>query len=554
MKGFACLLCLSSCVTVFAQAPTKPTIESTPANDSFSQFISVVQTNGSVPTNGSVQGSTSAVESGPARDGELLLADVIASVYRSFPEIAAARQQAAVAGGEWTSAYGAYDTKLGAYSLSESLGFYENYRSGLGAARQTWWGGYLSAGYRIGRGSFQPWYKERETNKGGELRIGFVQPLLQGRAIDAQRVAVFQASLRQDAAQPIVQRAILQTSREAASLYWQWVAAGAIFEAQRELLTLAEKRNEQFEAGVEAGKFAEIDLILNQQLVAERRATLLQIEQKFRAASFKLGVYLRDANGEPMVPSDEWLPQRFPSISKPPSTDIAADLAAALARRPEPQLLQFELRRIQLERRLASNQLMPRFDLVTEVSQDVGESLKVPDDKGDFQMVLGVQSEVPIQRRKARGKLQSTAAKSAQVNEKIRLIQNKIAAELQIANNALQLASQIVEQSELSLRAAFETLERYRFAFSKGKIDLIYLNLLETKANETEIKLVEAQQEWFDALAGMQFALGLDPLDQAMNISVVPPSDVPGPGHLPKTNITNSDEFEHDWELHSNPK
>ncbi len=112
-------------------------------------------------------------------------------------------------------------------------------------------------------------------------------------------------------------------------------------------------------------------------------------------------------------------------------------------------------------------------------------------------------------------------------------MQDKIAAELQTAYNALTLSAQIVQQSEISLRAALETLERYRFAFEKGKIDLIYLNLLEVKVNESEIKLVESQRVWFAALADLQITLGLDPLDQAMKVSSLPDSDMPGPGHLP---------------------
>ena len=96
-----------------------------------------------------------------------------------------------------------------------------------------------------------------------------------------------------------------------------------------------------------------------------------------------------------------------------------------------------------------------------------------------------------------------------------------------------------------------ETLERYRFAFDRGKIDLIYLNLLETKANESEIKLVESQRHWFAALAQLQVALGLDPLDQAMTVSALPPSDMPGPGRLPKLQPPEPQALEKDWELHS---
>ena len=485
---------------------------------------------------------------------KLTLADVIASLYRAYPEIAAARQQNPLAAGQQIEAMGAFDTKLEAYTLNEPTGFYENSRHGIGVARQTWWGGYLSAGYRIGRGAFQPWYKERETNEGGEFSVTSAFPLLQGRALDSARVAVFQASVARQMSGPMVQQAILEASREATLVYWQWVATGAISQAQRELLELAEQRGKQYQAGVQAGKFAEIDLILNQQLIAERRANALETEQKFRALAFRLSLFLRDQVGRPMLPRNEWLPNQFPVIEAPPPGDFQQDLADALARRPEPQLLQLEIRQLQLERQLAQNMLLPTLDVVAEASQDVGAQATSARDKGQFELVVGLQGEVPIQRRKARGKIQSVSAKTTQMLHKLELQRNTFGAELQTAYNSLVLATQIVQQAEISLRAAFETLQRYRFAFERGKIDLIYLNFLESKVTETEIKLVGAQQGWFEALARMQYALGLDPLDQAMIIAELPFSTRPGPGNLPATSTPNAQQLDADWKVHNTPQ
>jgi outer membrane protein TolC len=484
----------------------------------------------------------------------LLLSDVMASLYRSYPIILAARLESSRTRGELVAAYGSFDTKLYGSSIAEPTGFYRNYRSGLGVARQTWWGGYLSAGYRLGRGVYQPWYLERETEKGGEFKVGWTQPLLQGRAIDANRVAIFQASLAQQAAAPIQQQAILDAAREAANFYWDWLAAGAMYEAQRELLALAEERGEKFEDGFKAGKFAEIDVILNRQLIAERKSKVIESEQKYRATTFKLSLFLRDEQGQPMIPDDQWLPEHFPIIETPPVGDYQTDLGNALARRPEPRLLQLEIQQVNLDRRLAQNDLLPALDFISETSQDIGQPGSKSNDKGEFELVVGVQGEVPIQRRKARGKIQSTSAKIAQIEEKLRLQRDKIGVELQTTYNALQLSTRIVEQAEVSLRAAFESLDRYRFAFERGKADLIYLNLLETKANETEIKLVDAQRSWFSSLANMQAALGLDPLDQAVQVSSLPFSERPGPGNLPTINSPDPEVLNRDWKLHSTPR
>ncbi|MCO8122961.1 TolC family protein [Stieleria sp. TO1_6] len=548
---------LPASAAVAQQPPQPQSSEPVEQRDdkSFAAFLAEVQSEEVEPGQAERQSSPADPDSPAASETNelgdtLTLADVVASLYRSYPEIEQSRQLQTIAAGDLTSAYGAYDTKFQAESLSEPLGFYKTYRNGLAVARQTWWGGYVSAGYRIGRGDYQPWYKGRQTDDAGEFKLGVAQPLLRGRAIDPQRVAVFQASLQQQAAAPRVRQSILDISRQGIDLYWQWVAAGATLQAQRELLELAEKRGEQYRVGVTAGKFAEIDLILNQQLIAERRAALLKADQKFRATGFKLGLYLRDDQGQPMPPQIDWLPMQFPKIESQPRLDLATELAGAIARRPETELLRLEYRSVDWDRRLARNDTLPRIDFVTEASQDMGAPATKADDKGEFELVIGFRSEVPIQRRKARGKIQSTSAKLVQINEKLRLTRNKIATDIQVQSNRLELAFQIVNQTEAALTAAIETLQRYRFAFDTGKIDLIYLNLLETKANESEIKLVDAQREWFSALAELQLALGLDPLDQAMIISMLPESNMPGPGKLPVPRRLDANQFETDWQRH----
>jgi outer membrane protein TolC len=464
----------------------------------------------------------------------LTIADVVASTYRSFPALEQVRLEAQIASGRSTSAFGAFDTRLQAHSLSEPTGFYRNYRHALGVMRRTWWGGYVEAGYRLGRGDFAPWYKERETNRGGEFGVGVGIPLLQGRAIDASRIAVFQAGLSQQAVGPQIQAAVLEHGLAAAQAYWEWIAAGSRLEAQIELLDLAKERQQQFEDGAKAGKFPQIDVVFNKQLLAERASKQTQAEQKFRAAGFKLSLYLRDESGSPLIPDDNWLPKHFPIIDLVTQFDFNTDYQAALSRRPELTLLTIESQQIQWDRRLALNQRMPALDLVSEATQDTGAAVSSANDKGRFELLVGVQSDFPIQRRNAQGKVLQTSAKISQLEQKIILQRDKIGIELRTGQNALLLAGKQVEQIDEALKAAFETLQAYRFAFQKGFKDLLYLNILETKANEVEIYMIDAQRDWFIALAQTQAAAGLDPLEQAMAISALPESKRLGPGDMPK--------------------
>ena len=463
----------------------------------------------------------------PLASPALTIADVVASTIQSFPQIEQARLQAGVAAGEATSARGFYDHKLQAYSLGEPTGYYENYRSGIGVARQLWWGGYVSAGYRNGRGDFAPWYKERETNKGGELKLALVQPLLQGRAIDPARVEVLQANLKIQAVAPEIERQILMFALESSEAYWLWVAAGSYLRSQEELLKLAEVRDKQLKDLVAAGKNKAIDLTFNELLIRERRLKTIETRQKFREYGVKLSFYLRDEVGQPLYPREEWVPQSFPNIDNLPPGDFQADMAAALARRPELRGLSLDVQQTTLDLRLAENQMAPQLDLISAASQDVGTPASSLNDKGQFELELGVEGELPLQRRKARGKMQSSRSKLAQLNQKIRLQQDKIGVELMKARNALDQAALEVVEAEAALRSSKEVLELYTFGYEKGQFDLVIINLQESKVTEYQIKLVESREKWYVALAAMQAALGLDPLEQAFSMISAPMANPP---------------------------
>ena len=471
------------------------------------------------PQNLMVEDPSVARELLPPTANALTLADVIASIYQSYPMITRARLEAGVVAGEQRSANGWWDPKLETYSVNQPLGFYKNYRQSVGLARNLWWGGYLSSGYRIGRGDFEPWYKERQTDLGGEFKLAWVQPLLQGYSIDPNRVSLFQANLRQQAVTPLVQREILDNGVEGANAYWKWVSAGQVVRTQEELLRLAQVRMGQIQKQVDLGEVKASILIFNSQLIAEREFKLLETVRKLREASFKLSLYLRDADGQPMVPDDMWLPSTFPPLGPVPPGDFSADMAAALERRPELQLLDLDSRQSQLDLQLARNQTLPQFDLVLENSQDVGAPASSLRDKSPFESELGFQGSVPLPRNKARGKIQSTQNKLSQIAQYRELQSNKIGVELQTARNAMEIAAERVNQAEKTVRIAIQYLELTERGFNEGEGDLLDLNILESKTYDSRFYLIDATQEWFAALAAMQRALGLDPLEQAIRLN-----------------------------------
>ena len=448
----------------------------------------------------------------------LLLADVIASTFRSFPEIEIARLEANIARGEITQATGAYDLHLDYFSLNQPVGYYENSRSGVSLSRQLWWGGYAIAGYRIGRGFFEPWYKERETNKGGEFRVGWVQPLLQGRAIDPYRVALFQANLNQQAVAPEIQQNVLGASLAATASYWAWVEAGNVLRAQEQLLELAIKRNNGLSKLFERGLSTRKELAINAQTVSERQLKVFESRQKFRDTAFKLAIFLRNQDGTPMLAAPEWLPADFPRIVRLELQDFETAFLEAQQRRPELVLISIDLQKLRWDLELARNQTLPNLDFTIQGVQNAGDPATKLNDKGDFILESGVMGGVPVQRRKARGKIDSTLAKIQQVEQKRWFMTNKIEMDLRVARNALEVSRDMVLRSEQLLRETRETLEYFRREFASGNQDFLFLLAQEAKATEAEIKLLDAEQEYYIALAKLQAVLGLDPLEQSLNL------------------------------------
>lgn len=457
----------------------------------------------------------------------LTLSDVIASVYRAYPTIEAVRLQRQVADGDLLSAFGEFDTKILADTMNEPTGFYENYRHGIGLARNTWWGGYLATGYRIGRGEYQPWYKERETLDGGEFKLAYVQPLLQGRDLDPRRVAVFQNRIAQQVVEPQLQIEILQTSMVAATVYWEWLAAGRNLRVQQQLLALARQRVEQIRELIKAQRRAKVDELFNDVLIAQRVTKVIEAEQKLQQVTFKMALYLRDEEGSPLVADFAWLPSSFPPLSDTKDLNVQQQIDEALDRRPELVELRLQSEHVQWDRRWAQNQTRGRLDFIGELSQDIGPTNSKNIDKQQFEGEFGLTYEYPWQLRKARGKLRSTGAKLLQIDQKSRLQVDKIALEVQSAIVALQRSQEVIEQLVKVVETQTQVLELQEIQFSTGRIDLIELNLQEQLVTNLRVDLINAQRDWFTALSLLAAATGLDPLEQALRLETIPDGTQP---------------------------
>lgn len=447
-------------------------------------------------------------------DGEpasepIQLHDVISSVLSTYPMVQAAALQFDLAQGQITSAEGAFDVKLKGASENGPLGFYETYRHSFGAVQPLATGGEVFGGYRIGRGSFQPWYKERQTNDGGEFKAGLSVPLSRNQAIDARRAGIFKASLALAAADPQFRSEVIRVVQAASEAYWSWVAANAHEQIAERVLTLATTRNDGLKEEVRMGAKAPPVLKDNRRSILSREAKLIDARRKVAQTAAKLSVFLRTPTGEPVLPSEDQV-AGFADPQRPDAELQDRLLQKAIQSRPDLRELDLSIERIDVEILESQNDLLPNIDAVVVGSQDMGEATSKKRDKSEFELEAALVLDVPLQRRKARGKLTSLEAKRAQLAQKRRLSEDKIQAELTVAVAGLQAAYERVQRTTEARELAEFMAEVEREKFAAGESNLLSVALREEKAAEAAGTAIDALLEYQIGLTSLRAAVGVD--------------------------------------------
>jgi outer membrane protein TolC len=444
----------------------------------------------------------------PPPDAPISLDDVITAVFASYPSLDAAAREQQITAGKQLSASGEFDQMLFGDIMTEPLGYYENYRYRLGVKQYQWNGTQTFAEYRLGRGSFEPWYLERQTNAGGEFKVGVAVPFVRDRDIDKRRAAVLLAQLDNASAEPIFQLEVIDSVRAASIAYWEWVAAGQRVKISKQNLDLAVERQAGIEQRVAKGEIAAIDIVDNERLIVSRQAKLIESERKLQQAVIKLSLYLRDPRGIPLLASQEQMPSGFP-VEEELAQDIEEEqIAIALSSRPELILIGLEQEKQRVEVEQASNLTLPSMTGLFTASQDVGAPTSFKRDKSPAELEAGVLLDVPLQRSEAMGKLQTARGKLAQLAAKRQLLEQTIVAQVQNYRTALDANLAALKQAKRGAQLADEMADAERKRLARGDSDILTVNLREIAAFDAELLAIDAAAEYFMAIALLNAAMG----------------------------------------------
>jgi outer membrane protein, heavy metal efflux system len=437
----------------------------------------------------------------------LLLETVLASVRAHHPQLMVARQTVAAAEGTLMAAEGGFDTRWQTRAELIPEGYYERRRVESIVEQPTpLWGTRLLAGYRLGTGDFPTYYGQQETLSLGEVRAGVEVPLWRGGPIDRLRADLARARLNREAADFSLGSELLVLERDATHAYWTWVSSGQQLTIYRELLELARVRNAQLITRVRRGDLPQVEQTENERVLRMREADLVAARRRLEQAALRLALFLRDDQGQPVVPGEERVPEAMPLPDLEALGLAETWVERALERRPELQELRLQRRIADVDVELAQNLTAPAVDVGLFVSRDFGVG---PERLRPTEVQAGLRLDIPLQNRVARGQRNAASARRAAVDARAWLLRDRVVTGVQDALSALQAAAERVTLARDATSIARQLAQAERVSFELGNTTLLIVNLREEMAANAEVSELQALADYQRALADLWAVTGL---------------------------------------------
>ncbi|WP_375188230.1 TolC family protein [Sphingobium yanoikuyae] len=442
----------------------------------------------------------------------LTLDEVLQSSARSAPDIIAALARARQAEGRAISAQGAFDTVFSVDARSRVEGYYDGTLIDSKVERPlTGNGGYVYGQYRNSRGDFPVYEDKAYTNRAGELKIGALYALMRDRLIDARRSASQIAGNDIDIARFETRATAIGVQARAIAAYQKWVASGLKLKAYEALYDLAESRSQGIARQVQLGAKSAILLTENEANMVKREALVVQARQEFMAAANSFSLYYRDADGLPILVDAARLPASAAAFD-----GLRINPLFAIEDRPDFGILLEEIDNASVKLALAENDTRPKLDFEGQVAKDVGAQGLGGYSRTPLEVIVGVTFKVPLQNRKARGKVAESQAKIDELTVKQRYLAEKIRTEVAGIGIEVDAARVLVDTTRRQRDLAERLAQAERRRFDLGSSDFFLVNSREEAATDAAVKLIEAQARIAAAQAEMAAAtaddraLGLD--------------------------------------------
>ncbi len=429
---------------------------------------------------------------------KLSLTNVLQSIDHHYPQIKIACLEIAKANGAFVNAKGKFDPALDATTRSQPAGGYINNYGDTQLTIPTLYNGIkLFAGYRNGAGDWPIYYQNYLTNSGGEYRAGLSLPLLRDRLIDRERTNLLTSAqsifMKQEDAKAIK----IKIYQDAIKTYWQWVEAGQQVKVFKQLLVLAQKRQNAIEEQALQGDLPKLAISENLQQITQREQLLNQGKMIFEQVSVNLSLYFRDKKGNPRVPSERSLP----SLTK--ASVFIVGSRAPIIEHPGIKRLNNYANMMKLKRDLARNQLLPQLDATASTFKQNGTGgypLLIPQ-----AAMVGVSFKFPLLQRQAKGNLIQAENELRQVRIEKKFLYEQLNNEFSNILIGINRSRQQVSLLKKEFNLAQKVQQGETKKFYQGDSTLFLVNQREQMTTQVQLNIIHAQVQLEELKARAHF-------------------------------------------------
>ena len=419
---------------------------------------------------------------------KLRLKEVVKSAQKNYPKILALYQEVNAAKGSILSSQGFFDVKLRQSFSDRSRGFYDGKTLNSEIVKKNQFlGSEIYSGYRKSFGSFDNHETKYKTNNDGEFRIGARFSLLRNATIDESRLSLLLARLDLEESKFALKNIKNEIRRDATKAYYDWVIFGKIYKIYQNLYELALSRNEKLAIKVKKGDLAKIILVENERNALSRKTSMIKAKQDFENAGIYLSLFYRDNNGRPIIPRNNQAPdikikQKLNLLN---AFSLDKDITKALQDRADINVIRIAKRKARGELKQAKNLYKPKLDFEISASNDISNESQ---SRGQSKNEIGLQFEIPLQQRKAKGEIAKSNSKISKIKYEETLLIDTVRVTLQQIKNTLDNVAKMHDNlsQEVELSVKLEDAEKTRF--TRGGSDFFLINLREQKTASAKIE------------------------------------------------------------------
>lgn len=327
-----------------------------------------------------------------------------------------------------------------------------------------------------------------------QFYAGISIPLGRGLITDERRAALRQAELFREMTEAEQVKMINKLLLDAAKDYWEWYYAYYNYRLISSSVRIAEEILNRVKNNYNFGEASGMDTVQARITWQQRLIEQQEMFLNFKNSGLQLSNMLWDSLSNPLELDLTWVPVLTPDAwtLTPEGLRVLADQARA--NHPELKKLEVKIYQLEVERRLAVENLKPQLNMnYYAINQPINPHGDLAFTNND-NYKIGIDFSFPVFLRKERSKLALTKLKISNTKFERSITERQIINSLtgiynQIANLQSIMSNQreMVENYERLLEAELLNLEQ-------GESDLF-------KINVQQEKLIQAQTKWLKLLA-----------------------------------------------------